>query len=128
MIFTLYYHYPISFYQWTVGLPVNWSTAITVRTMGCLMLFCFSRRLDIHVSICLEKLRSHQNHVLFSGIICMCDPEGNGLESLMGVFRLPNSDIRVREFSFSVEWCYMEFISLVIMFTHIRIHVFLSCL
>eukprot|EP00794_Sanderia_malayensis_P007811 gene7810-8657_t len=28
------------------------------------------------------------------GIICMCDPEGNGLDSLMGVFRLPNVDVR----------------------------------
>eukprot|EP00795_Rhopilema_esculentum_P004459 gene4459-20702_t len=28
------------------------------------------------------------------GIICMCDAEGNGLESLMGVFRLPNTDVR----------------------------------
>ncbi len=27
----------------------------------------------------------------------MCDPEGNGLESMMGVFRLPNVDIRVSE-------------------------------
>ena len=25
----------------------------------------------------------------------MCDPDGSGLESLMGVFRLPNEDIRV---------------------------------
>ena len=25
----------------------------------------------------------------------MCDAEGNGLESLMGVFRLPNREIRV---------------------------------
>ena len=25
----------------------------------------------------------------------MCDAEGNGLESLMGVFRLPNADVRV---------------------------------
>ena len=30
-----------------------------------------------------------------SGIICMCDAEGNGLESLMGVFRLPNREVRV---------------------------------
>ena len=40
-----------------------------------------------------------QNVNLFSdtsaGIICMCDAEGNGLESLMGVFRLPNADVRV---------------------------------
>jgi len=28
------------------------------------------------------------------GIICMCDAEGNGLESLMGVFRLPSREIR----------------------------------
>ena len=38
----------------------------------------------------------------------MCDPEGNGLESLMGVFRLPNSDIRVKEVSFQLSgfiWC-----------------------
>ena len=28
----------------------------------------------------------------------MCDAEGNGLESLMGVFRLPNADVRVCAF------------------------------
>lgn len=37
-----------------------------------------------------------------AGIICMCDAEGNGLESLMGVFRLPNADIRVRRLYFSL--------------------------
>ena len=31
----------------------------------------------------------------------MCDAEGNGLESLMGVFKLPNVDIRVCVFYFS---------------------------
>lgn len=36
----------------------------------------------------------------FSGLVSFCDPDGNSLESILGVFTLPNAQIRVNVYNY----------------------------
>lgn len=56
--------------------------------------FVLDSRLNSDADCCISKFVM----CTIPGIISLCRPDGKGVQSLLGVFCLPNSDVRVRPY------------------------------